>query len=561
MKLLRPLTILLFLLLIVAAITFWSSRTSRVDMSEYAPADALVYVEVDSLSDVIKAFQTSTAWTTAATKLGVKSTAEGHWALVASRAGLAPTEAVLSSRAQIALVVVGLNTAEKDESLKVKPEVALIIETHTSKWRMKSVAVNNIKKLAEFAYGTSMCNERSGDVDYVECTDQSKSRKIIGAIEGTVVTIGNSDKAIQSCLEVRRGTRPSLHSDPELVRLKTSLKSNSTLSFGYVSQLNAARLISIVGPLLIGKAPGDQQLEQLLSNSASKILRGVAWTSTQASGGIDDRYQISLEPDVIRHLEPAFNTGGASEEFWKYIPNSFRSLTVYRNQDPQAAWSSLNSAVAMRLDTVSSVIFAALFKSSLSSYGIDDPKLVLGSLGAPLVTIRPAIGEGSLLIAKIKSEEQLKRALSNTPTQILTGITAAPDRNKEFAAVFSNDFVVLGKTEDMSIYLDQLKNNEVIKSERIQELKVSNPDASPIVTYTNERNSLTAIVKALALLQGRKLSASELDGVSAGLSKMEFSVVESTLSSDGIERKTHSAFGQFGSLLSFAQADSSESNR
>ena len=76
----------------------------------------------------------------------------------AARAGVGPLEAVLFARAQIALVVVGMNTSEEDDTLKVRPEVALIAETHTSKWRTKPAAVEAVKKLADFAYGASMCS-------------------------------------------------------------------------------------------------------------------------------------------------------------------------------------------------------------------------------------------------------------------------------------------------------------------------------------------------------------------------------------------------------------------
>ena len=78
----------------------------------------------------------------------------------AARAGIGPLPAVLFARAQVALVVVGLNTSEENDTLKVRPEVAIIAETHTSKWRTKPAAVEAVKQLANFAYGASMCAER-----------------------------------------------------------------------------------------------------------------------------------------------------------------------------------------------------------------------------------------------------------------------------------------------------------------------------------------------------------------------------------------------------------------
>src|SRR5437867_5744980 len=205
MKLLRPLVILVCLSLLIAAAALWWNQPTRVDMADYAPADSLVYIELNSVPEITNAIQQGETWKTVSSTIGINTKPQSHWALLASRSGLAPVQAVISTRAQMALVVVGVNTAEQENSLRVKPEVALVVETHTPKWRMKTTAGASIKRLAEFAYGDSLCTERSADVDYVECAEPRGSRKIIGAIDGSLVIIGNSEIAVESCLDVRRG--------------------------------------------------------------------------------------------------------------------------------------------------------------------------------------------------------------------------------------------------------------------------------------------------------------------------------------------------------------------
>ena len=176
--------------------------------------------------------------------------------------------------------------------------------------------------------------------------------------------IANSDKAIQNCLEVRGGQRPSLHTDPDLLIARKESRIDSALSFGYVSQAHFRKNCFLWAlRYFMGKAPGDQQLEQVLGNSAAKILRGIAWASTATNGRIEDRYQISLEPEVTKRLEPAFETATSNEDFWKLVPDAFKSLTVYKSSDPQTAWFSLNSAAATKLDALSSMIFASLLKA------------------------------------------------------------------------------------------------------------------------------------------------------------------------------------------------------
>ena len=71
-----------------------------------------------------------------------------------------------------------------------------------------------------------MCRT-NGDAEYVECSVAGGERKIVGAVDGTLVVIGNSDNAVRTCLEVRRGNRPSIQTDPELLKVRASLASEN----------------------------------------------------------------------------------------------------------------------------------------------------------------------------------------------------------------------------------------------------------------------------------------------------------------------------------------------
>ena len=103
----------------------------------------------------------------------------------------------------------------------------------------------------------------------------------------------------------------------------------------------------------------------------------------------------------------------------------------------------------------------------------------------------------------------------------------------------------------------QLKNNELITPERLESLRrLSNESA--VNTYTNDRNSLLGTIAVLSRFGGRILTDKELTALTDRFSNIEISCTESTLNSSGIDRRTLSAFGQFGNLISFAQADSAK---
>ena len=559
MKLLRPLLALVLLAILIGAAWLWWALPSTVDMADYAPADSLVYIEFNNPTSLVQAIQNSDVWQAAAPITQSKPVSPNGLMTTAARTGIGPLEAVLFARSQIALVVVGMNTSEEGDTLKVRPDVALIAETHTSKWRTKPAAVEIVKKLANLKFGAAMCSERGGDADYIECSVAGGERKIIGAVDGTVVVVGNSDNAVRSCLEARRGSRPSMRTDNELLKVRSNLTSDKTLGFGYVSPANSAKLFSWAAPLLMGWAPGDEQLQQLLTISAGKILRGIAWTASPSNGGIEDRFLFSLEPGVVSRLQPAFETAERDENFWKLVPESFQSLTIYRNKAPATAWSSLDSAVAFKLDFVPAVFFGRVLSSSLTVYGITNPKEVLATLNPPLLTLKPSQGaEGSILVARVNDEAKLRQSLAQevfkgTSGEFLEGLESNPDPEKEFAAVFADGYVLLGKSANMSLSLAALRNSKA----RVDDLKESAKESSaPIVTYANDEARLNNFILTLLTLQGRNLSADEVANLQNTFRGSGFSSTETRLNSFGIERTTRSAFGQFGTIVPLLQPDS-----
>ena len=559
MKFFRPLLALVLLAILLFGVWLWWSLPARVDMADYAPADAIVYVEFNNLAAVAHAIQNSDVWQAAAPITQSKTASQNRFMNTVARAGIGPLPAVLFARAQVALVVVGLNAAAENETLKVRPEVAIIAETHTSRWRTKPAAIEAVKQLANFAYGASMCSERSGDAEYIECSVAGGERKIVGAVDGTLVVIGNSDNAVRSCLEVRRGVRPSIHTDPELVKVRANVTSDNTLGFGYISPANSAKLFSWAAPLLMQQAPGNQQLEQLLAVSAGKVLRGVAWTANPSPQGIEDRFLFSLEPSVVSRLQPAFETAERDENFWKLVPEGFQSLTIYRNKAPAAAWNSLDAAVSFKLDAVPAVLFGSLLQSSLSVYGIDNPKEVLPALSPPLLTLKPSQGaEGSILVARVSDEERLRRSLTaevfkGDKGEILEGLASNPDSGKEFTAVFADGYVLSGKTENMRAGLAALRQNAAGAKKDLQ--RSAQQSSAPIVTYANDEARLNNFISTLLMLQGRQLSSDEVASLQNVLRRAGFTSTETRLSAFGIERTTRSAFGQFSTLVGLLQPD------
>ena len=129
MKFFRALLALLAFILIIVACYLWWGRPGRVDMAGYVPADSLVYLEVNSLTDLVKAIEQNQTWKSAAQSVNADSKLlDPSWTWLA-RIGVAPVKSVVLSRAQFALAVVGMDSIPEGDTLRIRPEVALVIET------------------------------------------------------------------------------------------------------------------------------------------------------------------------------------------------------------------------------------------------------------------------------------------------------------------------------------------------------------------------------------------------------------------------------------------------
>ena len=559
MKSLRFVVTVAFLLIAIVLGFLWWNQPERVDMSAYVPADSLVYLEFNSLIDVAKTLEQNDTWKKAAQAIGTDSRlVDPFWTRLA-RTGAAPLTSVVLTRAQFAVVLVGMNSVEEGDTLRVRPEVAVVVETHTANWRIKSAAANALRNLATHAYGQSSCSERDADAHYIECSSAASGRKLVAAVDGSVVIVGNTDNAVRSCLDVRRGSRPSLQTDSELQRLRSQFQTGGAISFGYVSSSNVAKIFSWAAPLLMGRAPGDTQLEKLLTTSAGKILRSIAWSTRPAGGEIEDRYLISLDSDVVSRLEPAFATSSIMTDVWKYLPQAIESVTIYRSQDPLNALNSLNSALAHKLDALSSVMFSSLLRSSLAVYGVDNPAQVLPLLSSPLVTLRGRPeDESSVLLAHVSDQTQLKRALESQTIeggiQVVDGVNGFGSNNQRaFTAIMLDGSVVMGKTESVRSWVEVTRDVNREEPKWFQTLKQS--DNAITFTYADDNARVRSLVATMTKLRGTSLSTEQMSKVIDATKTSSFSITESKLNSTGIERTTRSPFGQISTLFSLLQSD------
>lgn len=555
----RWLLVILLVLIALGAGWLWWVRPRPIDMAAHAPAGSLFYLEANNPSEIVKALERTEAWKLLDNLTGTaQSVPQNDWLAGFVRlTGIGPIESVILARSQVAIVVTNLGTTEDSETLRVRPEGALIIETKTSERRIRPVVENAVQKLAEVTYGKPV--RRSLTIDGVECTEwvaPDGSRQILVVITGSLVIIGNTRQALQDCLAVRQSRRPSLKDDAELNRVRSELGAADALSFGYVPAASSPRLLATSVPLLMGRAPANSEFQRLIANGASKVIGSIGWTSRSFSTGMEDRFLISLQPAIIARLQPHFSPMKLSSQMQATLANDVQSVTYYKFENPRNTWQGLKQSVSSQMDALSSIVFTSLLNSALGSYGIDDPEAFLAAVNSEAVTLRSSQDtERSLLIARVADKARLRELLLKTMRAKLAPDQSRPfelfeDLQGQFAGSFVGEFIVFGSPPEVRKHSERLAISGVqVNSATLEKLTRFVPFTSSanIVTYADDSDRVRRFISAV--LAAKRLAPVAGHRMDQALSGLPFSATETTLRERGLERTTLSPLGQFSTLL------------
>lgn len=532
----------------------WWVKPQTVDMAIYAPATSLLYLESNRPLAVVDAIVGTDAWKIVDKAGGVQRGAQpGRWLQsFIGWTGIGPIRSVILARAQVAVVVTDLGTTEDGATLKVKPEGAVLIETHTAERRIRPPVEEALKKLAEIAYGKPTPRRTTIDgVDFIEWIAPDGSRQIVATIVRSLVIVGNSEQAVRNCLAVSLRRSRSLREDPELEPMRLQLAGDRALTFGYVPSGNSARLLSVGVPLMLSRAPSDSEFQRLITTNATKVFGSLGWSSHAFVSGIEDRYFISLQAPIVARLRSNFGRATTGTQVQRRLPDGLHSVTYYKFEDPSAVWQDLKAAASSQMDVLSAVVFSSLLKSALVSYGIDEPERFLAAVKGELLTLRlDQGGERTMVIAGVRDQASLRESLKNK-----IGVTSRSDRfadnhifedaRGEWAVSLNKDFVTLGPPSDVRHYSEDAK---MMKDGDLQKLTFFVPlsSSASIVTYTNDSDRVATFIASILAARGTRLAPAGIETMAA---ELPYSATETTLEERGIQRVTKSPLGQFSTLL------------
>lgn len=568
MSLRNVLSVLAILLTLLAA-WLWFNRYSPVDMAAYVPADTPIYLEINSLPDVLEGVVDTNAWKALDPLMSSHVSArQVRWlGRLAAWSGVGPAEVVVLSRAQVAVAVFGLGADVAGDALRIRPSIALVAETHTGERRTRAVVLSRVEEYARRIYGVGANVERR-QIDGTEFniwTSASGDRRIVAAVVGSVAVVGSDETAVRNCLAVRRGERQSLAGSAGLADMRSRLAGGGTTetgAFGYASAEGTTKLLEIAAVAYAGQITTEPRMQGLVATVlpplARRTLGAIGWKSRFIGGGTEDQYFVAVQNGVAARLRdslaaPPVDTIGDDAAL---LPLQTWSFSRYLCSNPAAAWHTFNIALSAQLLAVDAALVGAGLNQLLKPYGIDEPERFLSTIGGEIVTARlDPDSEHAVVIFQVRNEQALREFVAKR-------IGAAPrhekfgdydlivSRNEEHgAACFMQNRLLMGDVEDLRrVLAAQVAGHTLKDTDRFERAKAATSTGANATTFTEDSTS-QGILEMAAPDAAAKVGpeASRYERV---LNQLPMAVTESQITADGVERRTRSAFGQFGAIAS-----------
>jgi hypothetical protein len=565
---LRALLLAFGALALAAAFWLWWNRPQPVEMAAYVPQDSLVYLESNSLPDILRGIASTEAWRTLAPAAGVRpDVAQLGWLTrLAKWTGIGSAESVIFSRAQVAVAVLGIDAKEgRDSELQISPRLVIVVETHTGETRVQKAITNVVGDFARRTYGEPKFERADRDgTPFFIWTAPGGDKKIIAAVSGSVVFVGNDEAAVQSCLAVRRGERASLATDPELAEMRQRVGADDgALAFGYVPQASAPKLTQIAALVLAGQssagAKEQSALAIIIPQLAARLIGGAAWSAKVENDAIEDDYFFALTPDLTRRLAVALEAAPTdSFQSTDYLPADTHQVSRYNFSEPEQTWRGINAVVSSQLDPTFAPFAGSFLEKSLSPFGIDSPRDFLRTIGTEITTARlDEDGEELVLVAAVRDEtslrEMIKKRLGSKARIARVGsaeMLVSADAELGAASIIESH-VILGSEQSVRRCLEARAAGTTISATDAfkKPLSLLKQGESPLVlTLTDERERASRFIALVARRRAAGTTAPDAATLTHAVASLPYSASATRLATDGLERKTISPFGQFATI-------------
>jgi hypothetical protein len=549
-------------------------RPPRVPMERYAPAEALAFVEVNSLTDLVGGLTHTRAWLELGPVLGLSSQLGqlGFMADLIGRSGLGPDEAVVAGRAQFALAVTGVesNAGETEEGayIHLKPRFALIIETHLTPETATRLVRDRASIVAQRIYGES-ADEESEDYRGARLSvfrGSEPGRQLLAAASGSVVLIANHPDAIKSCLDSISGNTASLAEDSALRQARGGVESDSSV-FGYVTASGIQKLVELSPLLFAGGSPQAEtanSISDLVEHLSNQAIRGLLYSAKFEAGGVTERYLTLLRPEVSEALsEPLKPALAPTFETLAFVPRELETLTILNVERAGELPERVFKRVSPTVDIVAGVALREFVINLRKQYGLEPSDSAGDAVGSEIAIVKFGDDQPRAMVMTVNDESKLKEAVARylrrkgaalaneqyDGSEIM--VSSSGDRR---AAAFVGTVLVLGTRDQIIRSIEtHAARNGLDGDDRLKQIITSRPANASIISYRPGVEGAAKLLLGISKLTRVTDGSQELldhDSARRALDRLPPSGSYTEFRGNGVFVETRSAVGNFGLLAS-----------
>ncbi|HYY97796.1 MAG TPA: hypothetical protein VE642_04350, partial [Pyrinomonadaceae bacterium] len=239
------------------------------------------------------------------------------------------------------------------------------------------------------------------------------------------------------------------------------------------------------------------------------------------------------------------------------LPPDTYQLTRYDLRSPEDAWRGLGAALSAQVDVSRATFITLALEALVRPYGVERPREFLRACGTELATAKLGAGsEGRLLVASVRDREALgeevrarlgrgARAERVGDAELL--IASDPD---DGAAAFAGGYLLVGSEADVRRCLDARAQGRTLRdAAAFKAAGQSFSDEQPFArTLTDEREATSSVLSYFARDAAAR-PAPDQAALEEALSRRGYGASETRLAEGGFEKRTRSAFGLFGEII------------
>lgn len=559
---------------LVVAGFFLLRRAPRVAMENYIPADALAFVEIDSLSDLVDGLTSTKAWRELAPVLGLSSQLRqlGFVTDLIGRSGLGPDEAVVAGRAQYAVAITGIesNTGETEEGpyLHLKPAFALLIETHTKPETAARLVRERASMIAQRIYGEAVLEHsddyRGSSVRIFE--GPGPGHRLVASSEGSVILIANQADAIKQCLDAITGRAATLAEDTTLKMRRPEVGRDPSV-FGYVTTAGIQKLVDLWPLLIAGRAAQPESISvfadlvEHLSKQAGAVL---LYSSEFEADGVTETYLTVLRPQIAKALtQPLKSASAAGFEALALIPREVESLTLVNVENAGELPERVFKQLSPVMDIVAGVALREFVINLKKQYGLEPSESVGDAIGSEMAFVNFGDDQPRTMLIRVNDRSRLASVVNKYVTRTVASLTNEQHGGTEIllssdddrrAAAFVGEFLVLGTRDQIVRVIEtNAKGDGHDGDERLQQCLLTRPANASMVHYRARLEDVGKLLLAISRLTRVTDGSAELldrDSARRALDRLPRSISFTEFRDYGICTQTRSAIGNFSAIAS-----------